>query len=157
VKIVGEGGGGLTEAAPLLETNMDIFEEAQAVRGLKVEGICAMGVYAARHLSPKGLMKKKVRDEIKTAWDGADPLAYARAAKLRPTWFARQVDVSEYQLYSVIEIGKLKDRQARELLAEQMANTTMSYFEVRDAVASMTKPKRKEKQIKHCPFCGETL
>jgi hypothetical protein len=126
-------------------TNDSIFQEAQLVRGIEVEGICAMGRYAARHLSPKGKMKQSVRTAIREAWD-ADPMPYARAAKLRPAWFIRAVDVSKFELLSVIEIGKVKDATARELLAEQMQATTMSFMDVRAAVQSVNKPKpRKSK------------
>jgi carbamate kinase len=135
---------------------MDIFEEAQAIRGIEVDGICAMGRYAARHLSPKGTMKKKVRAAIREAWD-CDPLPYARAALMRPAWFIRAVDVSNFELLSAIEIGKIKDKYARALLAEQWQATTMSFTDVHQAVQGMNKPKARAKITKTCPHCGEQL
>lgn len=134
----------------------DIFEEAQQVRGIEVDGICAMGVYAARHLTPNGTMKKNVRAAIKEAWD-ADPMPYARAAKMRPTWFDRSTDVSKYELLSAIEIGKVKDKYARALLAEQWQATTMSYDQVREAVRGTKQPKPRAKQDKRCPHCNGVL
>lgn len=133
-----------------------IFDEAQAVRGLEVDGICAMGIFAARHLTPNGTMKKSVRVAIKQAWD-ADPMPYARAAKMRPTWFDRTTDVSKYELLAAIEIGKVKDKYARALLAEQWQATTMSYDDVRAAVQGLKQPKPREKQEKLCPHCGGVL
>jgi hypothetical protein len=136
---------------------MDIFEEAQAVRGIEVSGIQRMGKYAARHLSPKGTMKRSVRAAIKEAWE-ADPLPYARAYKMRPLWFDGDAeDIGKFQLLAAIEIGKVKDITARVLLAEQWANTTMSYTDVHAAVRDVNKPKAREKKEKHCPNCGEVL
>jgi hypothetical protein len=135
----------------------DIFQEAQMVRGIEVTGIQAMAKYAARHLSPGGTMKRGVRAAIKEAWD-ADPMPYARAYKMRPTWFDGDAeDIGKFQLLAAIEIGKVKDITARVLLAEQWANTTMSYTDVHAAVRDVNKPKAREKKEKHCPNCGEVL
>lgn len=137
--------------------NDSIFEEAQAVRGIEVTGIQAMARYAARHLSPKGTMKRGVRTAIREAWD-ADPLPYARAYKMRPLWFDGDAEsISKWELMSAIEIGKVKDVTARVLLAEQWHNTTMSFSDVHAAVQSVNKPKRKEKKERRCPHCGEAL
>jgi hypothetical protein len=133
---------------------MDIFSEAQAVRGIEVTGIQAMAKYAARHLSVNGTMKRKVRAAIKEAWD-ADPMPYARAYKMRPTWFDGDAeDIGKFELLSAIEIGKVKDKYTRALLAEQWANTTMSYTAVHEAVQGVNKPKPREKKVKHCAVCG---
>ena len=134
----------------------DIFEEALLIGGAELEGICARGQYAMRHLTPNGTMKRGVRAAIKEAWE-ADPMPYARAAKMRPTWFDRSTDVSKFELLSAIEIGKVKDVTARVLLAQQWQATTMSFDAVREAVRGLSKPKRKEKQVKTCPKCGEVL
>ena len=123
----------------------DIFEEALLIGGAELEGICARGQYAMRHLTPNGTMKRGVREAIKQAWD-ADPLPYARAAKMKPLWFDRSTDVSKFELLSAIEIGKVKDVTARALLAQQWQATTMSFDDVREAVRSMSKPKVKPKQ-----------
>jgi hypothetical protein len=133
---------------------MDIFEEAQAVRGIEITGIQAMAKYAARHLSVNGTMKRNVRRAIKEAWD-ADPMPYARAYKMRPTWFDGDAeDIGKFELLSAIEIGKVKDKYTRALLAEQWANTTMSYTAVHEAVQGVNKPKPREKKVKHCAVCG---
>ena len=132
----------------------DIFEEALLIGGAELEGICARGQYARRHLTPNGTMKRSVRAAIKEAWDNADPLPYARAAKMKPNWFDRSTDVSKFELLSAIEIGKVKDVTARALLAQQWQATTMSFDDVREAVRGMSKPKRKEKQKKYCAECG---
>jgi hypothetical protein len=135
----------------------DIFSEAQAVRGIEVRGIQAMGKYAARHLTTGGTMKKNVRTAIKEAWD-ADPMPYARAYKMRPHWFDGDSDsIGKFELLSAIEIGKVKDKYARALLAEQWQATTMSYSAVHEAVQGMNKPKARAKITKTCPHCGEVL
>jgi hypothetical protein len=135
----------------------DIFQEAQMVRGIEVTGIQAMAKYAARHLSPGGTMKRGVRAAIKEAWD-ADPMPYARAYKMRPTWFDGDAeDIGKFELLSAIEIGKIKDKYARALLAEQWQATTMSFTDVHQAVQGMNKPKARAKITKTCPHCGEVL
>jgi hypothetical protein len=132
----------------------DIFNEAQMIGGIELEGICARGLYAARHLTPNGTMKKDVKAAMKVAWEGADPMAYARAAKMRPTWFDRTVDVGKFELMSAVDIGSVKDKFQRALLAEQWQNTTMSYSDVHEAVQSVNKPKPRTKAVKHCAVCG---
>jgi hypothetical protein len=135
----------------------DIFDEALLIGGAELDGICARGMYAAHHLTPNSTMNKSVRAAMKEAWDGEDPLAYARAAKMRPLWFDRTVDVSKWELKSAIKIGGVKDKYKRTLLAEQWQNTSMSFDQVREAVDSINKPKARTKQVKHCPNCGEVL
>lgn len=134
----------------------DIFEEAQQVRGIEIEGICAMGRYAARHLTPKGTMKKQVRAAIKEAWD-ADPMPYARAAKMRPLWFSRDVDVSKFELLSLIKIAGVRNKFARALLAEEWQRLTLSFDDVRVRVEAVNERKPREKKDKVCPHCGGVL
>jgi hypothetical protein len=135
----------------------DIFEEAQMIGGIELEGICARGLYAARHLTPKGTMPKDVKAAMRVAWEGADPMAYARAAKMRPTWFDRSVDVGKFELMSAVDIGSIKNKFTRALLAEQWANSSMSYSAVHERVQSMKKPKARAKVVKTCKHCGGEL
>jgi hypothetical protein len=133
---------------------MNIFEEAQAVRGYKVMSIQAMGMFADKHTSDKGKMKKSVRDAIRTAWE-CDPLPYARAYRMAKDLFTRDGDsVSEWDLLKWVLVGKVKSKFARPLLAEQCRNQPMDYNDVLAAVESMNKPKPREKKVKHCAVCG---
>jgi hypothetical protein len=130
---------------------MDTFEEAQAIRGYESQSIIAMCLFANLHQS------KTERQEIKAAWDGADPKPYARAVDMMPGWFDGTVDVGKWELLSLIKIAGVRNKFARALLAAEWQRLTMSYEAVREQADMVNKPKPREKQERHCPHCGEVL
>jgi hypothetical protein len=130
---------------------MDIFEEAQAIRGYEEQSIKAMCLYANLHQS------KQERQEIKAAWDGADPKPYARAVDMMPGWFNGSTDASKWELLSLIKIAGVRNKFARALLAEEWRRLTMSYDDVRERADAVNKPKPREKKVKHCPHCDGVL
>lgn len=101
-------------------------------------------------------MKKNVRAAIKEAWDGADPLHYARAANMWPDWFNGSVDVSKWEMLSAIKIAGVADKFQRLELVKEWRDKTLSYDDVRAKVDAIKKPKRERKPRK-CPHCGEEL
>lgn len=129
---------------------MDIFEEAQQVRGYEEQSIKAMCLYAAAHPS------KSDRKAIKAAWD-CDPRPYARAVDMMPGWFGTDYTVSKFELLSLIKIASVRNKFARALLAEEWQRLTLSFDDVRVRVEAVNERKPKEKKEKRCPKCGEVL
>jgi hypothetical protein len=126
---------------------MDTFDQAQAIRGLEMESIKAMCLFASRHTS------KADRAAIKEAWDGVNPQAYARATKIKPTWFDGSTDVSKWELLSLIKIAGVSDKYARALLAEDWQHNTMSFEDVRARVDGLKSKRRKRLTLKE-RVCG---
>jgi hypothetical protein len=130
---------------------MDIFTEAQIIRGYEEQSIKAMCLYAAAHPT------KQEQKEIRAAWDGADPKPYARAVDMMPGWFDGSTDVSKWELLSLIKIAGVKNKFARALLSEDWQRLTMSFDDVRERADSVNKPKARAKVVKHCPHCDGVL
>lgn len=134
---------------------MSLFDEAQAIRGLEIDSIRVMGLFAREHTDEQGRMKAKDRRAIREAWDGADPLHYARAANMFPDWWNGSVDVSKWEMLSAIKIAGVADKFQRLELVKEWQDKTLSYDDVRVKVDER-KPKRERKPRK-CPHCGEEL
>ena len=132
----------------------DLFDEAQAVRGLEVDSIRVMGLFAKEHTNEQGRMKTKDRAAIRAAWD-CDPLPYARAANMYPEWFSGNVDVSKWEMLSLLKIASIADKFKRLDELKEWQSKTLSFDDVRARVDSL-KPKR-VKQERRCPHCGGEL
>lgn len=129
---------------------MDIFAEAQEIRGYEEQSIKAMCLYAAAHPS------KQDRKAIRAAWD-CDPRPYARAVDMMPGWFEPSYTVSKFELLSLIKIAGVKNKFARALLAEEWQRLTLSFDDVRAKADEVNKPKTRVKQEKRCPHCNGVL
>ena len=143
-----EQGGSIPPAAD--DETMDIFTEAQQIRGLEIDSIRVMGLFAKSHTNEQGHMKRNVRAAIKEAWD-CDPLPYARAANMFPEWWNGSVDVSKWEMLSAIKIAGVADKFQRLELVKEWQAKTLSYDDVR-AKVDERKPKRERKPRK-CPHC----
>jgi hypothetical protein len=123
--------------------NDDLFNEAQMVRGLEVDSMRVMGLFAKEHTNEQGRMKVKDRAAIRAAWD-CDPLPYARAANMFPEWFSGRVDVGKWEMLSLLKIASISDKFKRLDELKEWQSKTLSFDDVRARVDGL-KPKRAKK------------
>ncbi len=119
--------------------------------------------YDAATLMAKGLLayqSRDNRDDMKTlsaAW-GRNARCYARAVDYCGDMFEYNAyaDYSVDEYLTIFAIGSVSRHDAATLLQDWLDHT-LAYHEVRARVDSLKQRKPKEKKVKTCPHCGETL